>query len=81
MVVCDSHSKRPREESARFYELSNHEVVRLEKNSSEFFELLNLEEMRHEKNRKVLRIVEPRSGETGEELIRVLRWSVHTFNS
>jgi hypothetical protein len=27
----------------------------------------------HEKNRTVLRIVEPRSGETGEELIRVLR--------
>jgi hypothetical protein len=27
----------------------------------------------HEKNPQVLRIVEPRSGETGEELIRVLR--------
>ena len=26
--------------TARFYELSNHEVVRLEKNSSEFFEVV-----------------------------------------
>ena len=33
--------------------MSNHEVVRLEKNSSEFFELQNLGENRHEKNRKV----------------------------
>jgi hypothetical protein len=30
---------------------------------------------------RVLRNVEPRSGETGEELIRVLRWSVNTANS
>jgi hypothetical protein len=49
MVVCDSRSKRPREEPAGFYEMSNHEVVRLEKNSSEFFELQNLEVVRHEK--------------------------------
>jgi hypothetical protein len=38
------------EKNLRFYELSNLEVVRLEKNSSEFYELSNLGEMRLEKN-------------------------------
>jgi hypothetical protein len=35
---------------SEFYELSNHEVVRLEKNSSEFFDLSNPEGMRFDKN-------------------------------
>jgi hypothetical protein len=37
MIVSDIRKEQSQEDPKEFFELSNHEVVRLEKNSSEFF--------------------------------------------